>query len=614
MICFALMPITAWTLLFLFLLCRGVDWRIAFLSTSVIWGISVTLLTELLSLFTALNLPCLAAGWVVLAIAAGILLFRTGSFPKRQAISALSREEKFIVFAISGILASTLVQAVVSPPNNFDSMTYHMSRVMHWIQQGSVAHFPTSNLRQIEMNPWAEFAILHFQILTGGDRLANLMQWFSMLGSIIGVSYIAGLLGATRRGQLFSGLLAATLPMAVLQASSTQNDLVVSFWMVCFVIFGMLSSKEKSFLWIALMSCSLGLAILTKGTAYIYAFPFVLWFFAGDVKFSWRRAVWKYSVIGMIVLLVNMGHYQRNFQLFHTPLFPRKTDSPSNNRLTPAVLLSNISRNLTIHILTPSHAVNRFEISALKSFHSVIGIAIDDSGTTWPDTSFEKLRFAPSEDYSGNPLHFLFFAVAFLMLIRKKPGSYPLCYAIAVLGGFILFCAMLRWQPWHSRLHLPMFILFSPVAGLVGAGIKKERVVPALTLVFSLAALAWIILNHSRPMLSLSPIFPTHPPSIFTTPRKLLYLNTLPESNRASFLAVAERINSGQFKNIGLRFDKDAFEYPIWALTREKGGKGPRIEDIDFHNLSEVIPQPLFHPDIILYVSEDGNVKIKGLQ
>ena len=199
-------------------------------------------------------------------------------------------------------------------------MTYHMSRVMHWLQQGSVDHFPTSNTRQIELNPWAEFAILQFQVLSGGDHLANLVQWLSMAGCIIGVSLIASLFAATARGQLLSGLIAATIPMGILQSSSTQNDLVVSFWLVCFVVFGILSVRERSVAWTALMSLSLGLAVLTKGTAYVFAAPFVFWFFLQDVKRSWRHAAGKYLLLGIIVLFMNLGHYQRNYQLFRNPL------------------------------------------------------------------------------------------------------------------------------------------------------------------------------------------------------------------------------------------------------------------------------------------------------
>ncbi|MCL2930746.1 MAG: hypothetical protein MGG11_00090 [Trichodesmium sp. MAG_R03] len=106
--------------------------------------------------------------------------------------------------------------AMVAPPNNWDSMTYHMSRVVHWMQNQSVAHYPTYNLPQLFHPPFAEFTITHLQILSGGDIFANLVKWLSAL-SIIGVSLIAKQLGAKEQGQVFAVVFCATLPMGILK-------------------------------------------------------------------------------------------------------------------------------------------------------------------------------------------------------------------------------------------------------------------------------------------------------------------------------------------------------------------------------------------------------------
>jgi 4-amino-4-deoxy-L-arabinose transferase-like glycosyltransferase len=88
------------------------------------------------------------------------------------------------------------------------------------------------------------------------------------------------LLGAPEAGAVLAVLFAATLPMGILQSSSTQNDYVVSFWLLAFVsqFLGWRRSSHDSHLLFA--AAALGLAILTKGTALIFATPFGIWLLA----------------------------------------------------------------------------------------------------------------------------------------------------------------------------------------------------------------------------------------------------------------------------------------------------------------------------------------------
>ena len=73
------------------------------------------------------------------------------------------------VLPIGVIVSLTGLIAFVAPPNNYDSMTYHLGRVVHWIQNHSVQHYPTNIDRQLFMPPWAEFAITHFYLLSTDD-------------------------------------------------------------------------------------------------------------------------------------------------------------------------------------------------------------------------------------------------------------------------------------------------------------------------------------------------------------------------------------------------------------------------------------------------------------
>ncbi len=185
----------------------------------------------------------LIISWLVFDIIASAIILtkviKAGFKPIRLQFPSLQRFEYFIIACILIIILTTGLIALVAPPNSFDSMNYHMSRIMHWIQDRNVAPFPTNITKQVNLTPGTEYEILQFQLLTGGDDLANMIEWFSFIGSIIGVSLIAREIGADRKGQLFSAAFCATIPIAILQASNSENHLSTAFWLVCFAYFAL---------------------------------------------------------------------------------------------------------------------------------------------------------------------------------------------------------------------------------------------------------------------------------------------------------------------------------------------------------------------------------------
>jgi len=95
------------------------------------------------------------------------------------------------------LLAATLLVlclgflALLTPTTNWDSLMYHLPRVLHWIQQQSLEPYPTHNTRQIEFAPWPAFVITHLHLLNGNDYLDNLVQWSAMVICVFVASYIA---------------------------------------------------------------------------------------------------------------------------------------------------------------------------------------------------------------------------------------------------------------------------------------------------------------------------------------------------------------------------------------------------------------------------------------
>ena len=64
--------------------------------------------------------------------------------------------------AVAGL---TLIVAVLSAPNNWDSQSYHLPKVEEWVQRGSVGLFPSDFFSQNDLAPGAEYLLLHLRLL-----------------------------------------------------------------------------------------------------------------------------------------------------------------------------------------------------------------------------------------------------------------------------------------------------------------------------------------------------------------------------------------------------------------------------------------------------------------
>lgn len=626
-----LLPLISIIFLFLILQSRIHNWRDSLLSSLVVWGTALALITEILTLAKLLQFEWLVTIWLILDVSLIITYFRfvkpriktPEEELKKLNLSTLFKSSLLSLTLLSGvafIVASVGLVAIVAAPNHSDSMEYHMSRVVHWMQNYSVAHYPTPTIFQLFQNPWSEFAIMHFQILSGGDRFANLIQWGSMVGSLVGVSLIARQLGANLRAQILATVICATIPMGILQGSSTNNDYVVAFWIVCFAYFTLLVVNEGASLAnTSRLGASLGLAVLTKGTAYVYAFPFCIWLALwGLTTLRWK--VWKpVLAFAVIVLAINWGHYTRNFEIFGSPL--GSSTGETNKVFGLTFEISNLTKNLALHadivrylglqgIINPITGIIE---KLLKILHNIIGVDINDIRLMSPKSPrFFVPGLSTYEDTAGNPLHLVLIFIAAIFLaantrLRQSKYFHVFIYFVVVLAGFLLFCFLFTWSDKRCRLHLPIFIMFSPWVGLVLSKSLNYRITNILAVIIIILSYPWVFNNSTRPLVGKN--------SILTTPRIEQYFITQSKLEKP-YRDVADVVKSQRCSNIGLAFTNISFEYPLWVLLQQ-GQQKLTIRHINVTNESSVISNQLpyrnFKPcSIISVAAKDTDVNQLG--
>jgi 4-amino-4-deoxy-L-arabinose transferase-like glycosyltransferase len=591
---------------------RGVltRWRVAFLAAAITWGLVVTAMTEVLSLFRLITFGWLLTLWVgAVFLSAGICV----AISNREKLTALlefpsiPRFEFWCLAAVGTIASLVSLVAFAAPPNNADSMIYHMARVMHWIQNQTVAHYPTNLLHQLFQLPWAEFAIMHFQVLSDGDQWANLVQWFSMVGSVVGVSLIARQLGADTRGEVLAAVIVATIPMGILQASSTQNDYVAAFWLVCLAHFIFRFKMQRSWANALGVGASLALALLTKGTAYLYALPLLVWWtFSALRNLRWRA--WQpLLVVVVIVLSVNMGHYVRNFELFGNPLGIGQVPY-SNEVFGPRAVGSNIIRNISLHMGTPSDGINTAIFKSVRMLHVSVGIDATDPRTTLFHSCcpFRINGFSTFEDLAGNPIHLglMMLSLALLFASREQQGARDLtAYATVLTVAFLIFCAYLKWMPWNSRLHLPLFVLWSPLISVVLLRRASYKTAPLIIILLMVASTVYVFRNEIRPLIGFGPNS-----TVLNTSRVARLLKPYTKL-RDHYPGAAHVVETLRCSDVGLLIGDNDLEYPFWVLLPKTNRQRLRIEHINVTNVSAVKsavdPFAGFSPCAVIVVDAD---------
>jgi hypothetical protein len=584
----------------------------------------VTLLVELSSLFGQLTAGTLFAGWMLVCLAlffGAAMLARKRGVTGKDALAcgrqwvlgwkdlAGPTDSVFVWFCVAVFVLLLGVIALEFPATTGDSLTYHLARIMHWMQDQHVAHYPTHNCRQNELAPWSEFATVTLHLLWGSDRLVNLVQWFAMLSCVVTAPFIALQLmdaraqaepspqsptAVARRHRLasFTALLVVTLPISIVEAVTTQTDYTTTFWLVGLVCLGLALAQKPRQSWYALgAGLAFSLGVLTKATMVLYAGPALL----ALAWWLWSRANrWRLAVLfSLSFIVLNAGHAWRNYSLVKSPLAgPTIHRLVTNNGVSLGGTVSNVIRNIALETTTPFKSVNGFVNGRLAWLHQLTGQNLNDPDTTyelcvfrWPET----LQIYDSQ--APNPFHFLLILVAAGLALARFRRNRGIVGCAVLLGvSFVLFCALLRWQEWHSRMHLPYFVLLMPLVAIV---LTTEMVAGAVVGIGCVALLVGIHTfanNESRPLWD---------PTFTRIPREAQYLAIHGPHFYESYLRSCNDVSASLCTNVGLKLQYGDFEYAFWVMLKDRGFNG-RLDHVFVEDVSRGLPTNAPPPCVII--------------
>lgn len=578
-------------------------WAPSFLLVAV--GLWVAIVTEVLSAFRLLTPGMIRVAWALMAGLA-VLGLRGRLGELRRGVSLLVGEwtgqdpmVKAIAAGLAVIAAVSLLLAVVSPPNNWDSMEYHNARVLQWLDHGSVEHYPTGIERQLRMPPLSSYFKLHAFALTGNDILFGSVQWVGYVLVILQTFILGWRVARSVLVAALSAAFAGTLPMAVLQSSSTQNDLITAAYMVTALVAlteileigagGWLRGALRTF-WL-----SIALGCLVKGTFYIYGAVIATWLLTALVVQGRKRlllsVLWGSALVG----LINGPHWTRNFFHFGQPAPSFESVQLGALAAAPLEIPSKVLSQLA------RAAVGQFDVlgynreaqlgmdSLVLSFDRWLGLpAFDPALSGYP---FRSTYFLVHENFAGNPLHVLIILIATVLIpltprLRRLRGLIPLLgVAWSCLFAIVV---LVKWMPWNGRLQMPALVLFAvPVCWalvevLEDAGkTAKSRLSLALFcgLLFSWT-LPYLLFNQTKPLLW--PVRTGDAPktSILQSSRWDNFFRAKPWIQQDLEAAVDALPAECASSPVGLDFSEGTWEYPLWLRARERFGKWVSLEHV----------------------------------
>ncbi|QKZ13649.1 glycosyltransferase family 39 protein [Spirosoma sp. KUDC1026] len=256
-----------------------------------------------------------------------------------QWFSALSPYLKFLFATLFGTLAivavTNLLLVLFTVPNEWDSMTGHLNRVMQYIQRGSMRHFGGTNWN-IDTYPKSVCNLqIYGFLMTGhfenGFKFIHHLSYWTAIVAVFGIVQRLGQLirgNASLSASFFAALAYALLPDFLMQAVTTETDIVLTAYLSLLLYFLFTYRQTKASVYLYMAGMAFGLAFGHKITfALLLPSVFVIMvytvFLSDSIATTFQRT-WRLALgiaVGVCLWTLPTG-YLKNIDVFGHPIGP----------------------------------------------------------------------------------------------------------------------------------------------------------------------------------------------------------------------------------------------------------------------------------------------------
>ena len=469
------------------------------------------IICEIHSLFNVFSFKYVLISWVLIN---GIIIFLNKEKIKLSVFSVFSqkiiipkKEKNILLFIFFIIVLPLFLLSIFIPPNNWDSMAYHLPRVEHWIQNKNIYPYPTNIVRQVLTSPLSEYIIANFQVLAGTDSFSNLVQFASFIFILIIGTLIFNILKIGLKGQLFLLLVLLSLPMILFQSTTTQTDLLASFFFISFILFALLiiqteANFKTNFIFLAL---SLTLGILTKFHIAIFAAPIVLYllFFLLKKKNN-KNIIFAILISCLTITIILVPLFARNIYFLGSitgkDLFDEKA-TIINSTISIQNMLSNNFKHIVDFISIPINGYNSLLFSVNHSLHNIIAVSENMPGNNWAGEPFTVNNYL-NEDTAGSIIHALLIILSIILVFNSKHKTKLLLLFAYCFIAFSLYGLLFRYTPFDIRLLLPVLILIIIISTyIIYTCITNKYILNGMMHLFLIISIFPVYFNRAKPII-----------------------------------------------------------------------------------------------------------------
>ena len=430
-----------------------------------------------LSLVHALTVAGILGATAALATASTVAWVTGGRprpafpLPGRRELAAAARGEPVVAALVAVAVLALLFEAflaVAVAPNEQDALLYHLPRAAFWVQYHTALQFNAGTLGDPEVGnpPNAEIIIAWTMALSRGDHLANLVQWAFAWAFALSIYLGARVAGLRRPASLFAAALAVILPEPIMQASTSQNDLVAAALITSGAVMVVSGIRTRSRGELAVGALALGLAVGTKGTV-VYALPGLALLGVGAlVKWRLPRRLIAGFLAMLAVSVAALGAFNYVQNVSNTGDLTGGMDQEVATDYVQANPLLDIGRASFNLLDLPGLGTPRW-LGAASRFVAdpLFGTHLHGSYYGTPTT----IQTDVSEDESAyGPVGWLVLAPLVLGCAVLRRVRWPLRLCALASCAYLAFLAVqLGYGPEEARLMMPAVGFAAPLLGLL---------------------------------------------------------------------------------------------------------------------------------------------------